>query len=411
MLRLSAQIAALALPLAGGSAARAAVSGTGGSDNAGFLAILATPFVPAVIGLVLTTLFCMLIWRWLTRAWEPVMGQSVTRPAGLSAATLRWVRRGRFDSASLTAAILSLARKGAIDIEIQGKHVRLCKTAQPTRPLTIAEAIFADGFLRLYSSILLNSHATAALRRGAAALQDAIDSEWRTFQRQRLRRRFRLAYVIGALAVLATAALHQTPVWMLAGTLVTALSLVLAVRFAGFVRDHWRRLWWEPVWYAGGVVFHAIACLAALGFAWTVLSYQTGASEMQAMLCAALALAIPAIVHHWAAVGRFTAGPLRGRLEDMRNSLLSRTRGIDVVSMDQDRAPHEVPDFADWMPDALALDAVPTSKGEPVAKLQAAFEKPDRLAAVLRIAAVTLQTRAAIGTDEAPRVLETSGTG
>ncbi len=360
-----------------------------------------SPALVAVIGLALTAVYCLLALRSLAAGWEPRMGRPVSRPMGLSAATLRWVRAGRFDTASLTAGLLTLAAKEAMTVEQDPRHVRINKEAHATRPMSIAEAFFAEGLLRMCSSILFNANAAPQLQRGAAALQDGIDIEWRGYQAGRVGHLFLPGILIGGLTIVLAAALSSTPIWVGARAALAALALVLGIRFWGRIRAGLARLWWEPAHQAARLAFDVTALLAAFGTMWVILTYQGGRPDPAATVFGALALALPIVVRRYAIASRRFAGPLRGRIEALRNQLLSRARGIDAIVFADPKETHR-PDRHDedtvrvigggeplyeWLPDAVALDAVTAPPSAPIAELSFAFEQPERLGAVLRMAA------------------------
>ena len=368
------------------------------------LTVFASANFAALVGMVLSVAYCMLAAHQISRDWEPIMGRRAHRPMGLSAATLRWVRSGRLDSASLTAAVLALAAKGAIEVAIEPQYVRLYKTAKSKKRQTHAEAVFSSGLLRLYSSILLTENAGAALRRGAAALQNGIESEWRAFQAGRFRVIFRPAVVIGGVTILTVTALSATPMSMAVRTLIATGGVYLAILFSGAARDSLARIWSEPLWYCAQLAFYFLAVVATLGITWIAVTFQDTAQQSLAAIGAGLALAVPLCAREEAVRGRWSAGPLLGQIAALRSELRGRVSGVDILAFQHDFLPPEREDNKDtpsgapdstleddhlfsWLPDAVALDAMPISQTAQVASLSKGFEHPERLALVLRAAA------------------------
>ncbi len=395
------------------SATRTALSPSADGTMAAWLdTIAAAPaMLIALVGLAVTLLYAVLAVRRLKRPWEPAMGRSISRPAGLSAPTLRWLRTGKIDTASLTAAILALADKGALDVEMERDHVRLRKTAMPDQPLTRAEHMFADGLLRLASTILLNRNAAPMLQRAAAALQDGVEAEWRAYQAGRLKGLLIPAIVIAWAAVLGAALASSDPVWMALRAALAGCALIVALKIGGLILDSLRRLWSESAYHLGRAAFYTIALTATFGTLWMLLTFQGGHPDLAAALCGALTLAIPALVRQWAMRGRGGAGPLKGRIEALRQQLMSRAQGIDAIALSPvttapvtmapvttapataGRAsnvtalvPTSDRPLTSWLADAIALDAMPAQTGLKVGRLALAFEDPGRLGAVLRLA-------------------------
>ncbi len=387
----------------------AAITGRLGLTAPG--AALAHAELVAAAGLGLVLAYLVFVWRGLRRDWEPVMGQAVSRPAGLSAPTLRFVRAGQFDTASLTAALLALAAKGAIQVEQDRKAVRLRKVASPKVPLTRAEYAFARGLMRVRSTLLINQNAGPAMAAGAAALQNGIAAEWRGYQAGRLRRRLWPLWGI-ALAVIAIAApfADNLPRYALSCA-VLSLALALAGHFVFRIAIASLRLWQDPMVRAAAMAFYAIAVLAALGTSWMVLSWD-GFSALQGMtagrasvldgdaiaaIFSALVLAVPYWAQLYFCASRQTAGPLFGRIDALRNQLLGKSQGIYEISpMAKEPADKATAAVAEtlWLADAIALDAVAEQPAGRLASLSGLFENPDRLSDALR-ALVPAPTRPA----------------
>ncbi len=365
------------------------------------------PGLVAAIGFGMTLLYCVLAWRRVNRDWEPLMGHAVTRPSGLSAATLRYVRSGRFDAASLTAGILALAAKGALLVERHPSTVRLRKAAVPVTSLTRAERAFADGLVRLRSTLLLNDNAGPALRMGAAALQDGIVREWQGYQEGRIKGLFRPAILIAILFTGAAAFLSETPVWVLGRALLTAVVLVFAVRFLIGMGRALHRLWRQPLRLGALAALRGVIALGLLALAGLILFWQGGRPDPEAAVFGSAALALPFVIRRMILSGRGAAGPLIGRIEALRNQLLGKSRGIDAVVDASEPAAARIaaPPASEpppgtfgvveaaqgalkaWLADALALDAVAAPPSLQVARLERTFKEPARLAAVLRAVA------------------------
>lgn len=354
-------------------------------------AAMVPAILPAALGCLLTLLFCGAARLAMARDWEPVMGQPVTRPAGLSAATLRYVRTGRFDAASLTASIQALAAKGAVTVEYEPRAVRLRKVAESISPLTRAEAAFAGGLMRMRSNVVLNPHAGPALSTAAAALQDGVAAEWRGYQTGRLRHHLRPATLVGLLTALVASLTSGTPLWTGLQILAVALGLVLMGRFlAGIIRAR-SRLWRDPGLQTASVAFQILAMAATLGTVWMVLTYGQAnifdVSALGASVIAGVALALPFLCARWLGTTRAGAGTLRGRIDALRNQLLGKAQGISEIGLAQRPARSDgstrQPETL-WVADAIALDAVRGANLGRIARLRRVLEDPSRLGAVLK---------------------------
>lgn len=108
-------------------------------------------------GLLLALLTLMASLAWLMSSWvrvgrDPAPGVIFPRyepPTGYSPASMRYIRRMRYDNTALTAAIVNLAVKGYLTIKQSGKHYSLEKTSS-SDPLAAGEQallnkLFAHG--------------------------------------------------------------------------------------------------------------------------------------------------------------------------------------------------------------------------------------------------------------------------
>ncbi len=340
------------------------------------------------IGLFLVIAHALLVWLKLRGTWEPKMGQAVTRPTGLSAPTLRFIRTGRFDAASLTSAFLSLAAKGAFLVEHENKSVRLRKVADPLVALTRAENQFAERMMRLRSTLLINQNAGPTIALGAAALQIGVIDEWRRYQAGRLRGQFRWSMGLAVLVVVLALLVADEPLRFAVVAVITGIAIALIAHFLRQIVSALARLWHEPRAKIFTMVFNGGAALAAFGTTWVALTWNDGGTDMVASLLAGMTLAMPVLAHGAIASSRLTAGPLRGRLEALRNQLMSKAQGIDEIGNaalpDKDESAAGTVAQTLWIADAIALDAVNEPQSGPVAKLAMVFESPDRLAAALQ---------------------------
>ncbi len=342
------------------------------------------PELAAALGFAITLLFCVMAWRRMAREWEPVMGRAVTRPRGLTGATLRFVRSGRFDAASLTASILALVSKGALSVEYEPRSVRLRKVATPVVALTKAEQAIAQGMMRTRSTLLLNQNSGPALREGAAALQDGIEAEWEGYQKGRLRKLLWPALLLAAATLFVTAAATAEPLWAAGRAIVLGIGFTLIGRFLTGVGQAASRLWQDRAMQGAVLAFNLVCMLATLGTLWVGITWNNTSSDTGAFVFAGLTLALPFWTTRWLSGSRHGAGPLKGRIEALRNHLLSKSQGIDAIgaSAEPDQEPESA--LTLWIADAVALDAVTAPVTGQVANLSKVFEDPDRLAAVLR---------------------------
>ncbi len=341
----------------------------------------------SALGLAIVLAYIAIVWRSLRQDWEPVMGKPVTRPAGLSAPTLRYVRSGRFDAASLTSAFLAVAAKGAVTVEQDRKAVRLRKMAAPRVSLTRSESAFLKGLMRPRSTLLLNQNAVHAVTGAAAALQNGVIAEWQGYQAGRLRRRM-IPAVFGALAIIIAAApLADQPTEYALKTLGLGIALIVFGRLIGRVRRSIHRYWQDPWMRTVTLIIDAIAMLACIGSSWMLVFWNGLDGDGYAALFGAVALALPFWAHSIFCASRRLSGPLRGRLDALRNQLLGKSQGIDEIGA---AAPsYETQASASvartlWLADAIGLDAVGDHPAAPVAGISNLFEDPERIADTLR---------------------------
>jgi uncharacterized membrane protein YgcG len=190
----------------------------------------------ALGGLGLVFGYFLLVWTMVGR--DPDKGTVIPRyapPTGLSPAAMRYVMRMGYDDKAFSAALVSLAVKGRITIEEEGKTYRLNEARRVVSAVSPGERRVAEKLLNSSDSILLHHSNHRAIRAAMKALKKylALEYEKGYFVTNRV------AFIGGAmlviLALAATALSAEFPptalfllVWTSVWTLGCA-SLVYAV--------------------------------------------------------------------------------------------------------------------------------------------------------------------------------------
>jgi uncharacterized membrane protein YgcG len=143
------------------------------ADNDGVLVLL--------LGLLLP--LAWYLWAWNKVGRDPRKGVIFPRyepPTGLSPAACRYVRSMSFHRDAFTAAIISLAIKGYLTIEEQGKDFTLVRKADATgAPLSAGEKALLTSLLPLpLSSIEMKAENHASFQAARKALQRALKREY-----------------------------------------------------------------------------------------------------------------------------------------------------------------------------------------------------------------------------------------
>lgn len=129
------------------------------------------------------------LWAWNKVGRDPEKGVIIPRfepPDSLSPAACRYVRDMSFDRDAFTAAIISLAVKGQLEIEEEGKEFSLARVPiPPAADLTAGEqAVLAALLPGMSSSIKMENENHADFQKARQALKKALKSEYlgRLFQ-------------------------------------------------------------------------------------------------------------------------------------------------------------------------------------------------------------------------------------
>jgi uncharacterized membrane protein YgcG len=166
---------------------------------------------PGIIGgiLGLVVLFAYYILTWLAVGKDPEKGTIIPRyepPKGFSPAAVRYLRRMSFDDAAFTAAIISLAAKGALTIDKDGRVFVLKASADSAAaPLSPDERQLVSKLFKNGNTLRLQQENHVQLTEAKQALQSSLSVTLETQYFLRNTGFWVLGLLISALPILVTA--------------------------------------------------------------------------------------------------------------------------------------------------------------------------------------------------------------
>ena len=113
---------------------------------------------------------------------DPAKGTIIPRfapPRGLSPAAVRFVSLMRYDAKSLTAAVVSMAVKGAVRIEQSGKTYTLTRNGEGAPDLSVGEREIRDELFSSDARLVIEKDNRDAVRSAGAALKEHLRAEFR----------------------------------------------------------------------------------------------------------------------------------------------------------------------------------------------------------------------------------------
>lgn len=119
---------------------------------------------------------------WLRHGRDPKKGVIIARfkpPKGMSPAAINYLDNQKITNTTLTAAILSLAVKGALRIEQKSQHYRLFKK-QPRQGLSKGEKqVYKNLFTDKKDELIINKNPNAKLAKGKTSLAHKLTTEYK----------------------------------------------------------------------------------------------------------------------------------------------------------------------------------------------------------------------------------------